>query len=199
MIRGLLLVALLSACGQQPDALPSPTPSLKSSPTPTVTNIPPVTGMPTTTAAPTLLLTPTPTPWPVATVTDDTLVVHVGAGKFIVEVADDSAERALGLSGRDSLAEDAGMWFAYLTSNQRSFWMRGMRFPIDIVWVDSSMKVVGVTHDAPVPSPEAAIEDLPLYNPGTPIMYVLEINAGLATDLGIEAGALVSLGSGQYP
>lgn len=204
MIRGLLLLALssvavLAACEQEPDALPSPTSGPTSAPTPTVTNIPPVTVMPTSTATPTLLLTPTPTPLAVATTAHDALVVRVGAGKFNVEVADDSAERAVGLSGRDSLAEDAGMWFTYLTSDQRSFWMRGMRFPIDIVWVDSSMRVVGVTHQAPVPSAGATIDDLPLYSPGAPIMYVLEINAGLARDLGIEAGGLVSLGSDREP
>lgn len=201
-MRGLLLlalctIALLAACGQEPDALPSPTPSPTSAPTPTATNVPPVTVMPTPTATPTLVLTPTPTPPAIAISAHDSLVVRVGTGTFIVDVADDSAERAVGLSGRDSLAAGAGMWFTYLTSAQRSFWMRGMRFPIDIVWVDTSMRVVGVTHNAPVPSPGATIEDLPLYNPGTPIMYVLEINAGLARDLGIEAGGLVSLGTDQ--
>ncbi|MDA1174946.1 MAG: DUF192 domain-containing protein, partial [Chloroflexi bacterium] len=86
--------------------------------------------MPTPTATPTLVLTPTPTPPAIAISAHDSLVVRVGTGTFIVDVADDSAERAVGLSGRDSLAAGAGMWFTYLTSAQRSFWMRGMRFPI---------------------------------------------------------------------
>jgi uncharacterized membrane protein (UPF0127 family) len=203
-MRGLLVVLLAIctpvvsvACGQEPDALPSPTPSPTSAPTPTVPNIPPRTAMPTLaeTATPTPTPLPTPTPSAAATVADDALVVRAGAGKFIVEVADDTAERAVGLSGRDSLASGAGMWFTYVTSDQRSFWMRGMRFPIDIVWVNASMRVVHVTYRAPIPSPGATIDELPLYSPGTPIMYVLEINAGLARDLGIEVGVLVSLGN----
>jgi uncharacterized membrane protein (UPF0127 family) len=122
------------------------------------------------------------------------LIVHVGAGTFTVEVADDTAERAAGLSGRDFLAQDSGMWFAYLDSGPRSFWMRGMRFPIDIVWIDSSMKVVGITKNAPVPLPDALTNDLPHYTHRGPIMYVLEINAGLAHDWNIEVGTLVALG-----
>ena len=120
-------------------------------------------------------------------------MARVGQGVFVVEVADDSAERAVGLSGRDSLPRGGGMWFAYFNVHQPSFWMRGMRFALDIVWIDSSLHVVDVTHDAPAPPGDSALEDLPLYTPNAPIKYVLEINAGLARDLRIERGALVTI------
>jgi uncharacterized membrane protein (UPF0127 family) len=179
VIRGLVwavgtLAVLLTACGQDAATL-----SPASTPVPTATRP--------------SLLEPTPTLADVASV--KALVVHVGAGTFIVEVADDIAERAVGLSGRESLARGSGMWFAYPGAGQRSFWMRGMRFPIDIVWIDASMKVIGITKEAPVPSPETSASDLPQYSPGGPVMYVLEINAGLAHDLGIEVGTLVELGN----
>ncbi len=160
--------AVLAAC--EPDSTNSPP-----SPTPSPTSV--------------------PTPTPVATAATDVLVLRVGAGKFIVEVADDTIERAAGLSGRDSLAQGTGMWFAYPTVGHPSFWMRGMRFPIDLVWVDASLRVVAVTHQVPSPLAGATVDDLPLYSPGAPIMYVLEINAGQAVDLGIAAGELVSLES----
>jgi uncharacterized membrane protein (UPF0127 family) len=136
---------------------------------------------------------PGPTPLPAPSGSEFGHVVRVGAGTFYVEVADDTAERAQGLSGRDSLPANAGMWFAYLDSAQRSFWMRGMRFPIDIVWVDESFVVVDVTHEAPVPPVGAATSDLPQYSAGEPVQYVLEISAGFAVDLGIERGSKVTL------
>ena len=170
--------AVLAAC--EPDSTNSPA---SASPSPTSVATPLSTDV----------LAPTPTP--IATAATDVLVLRVGAGKFIVEVVDDTIERAAGLSGRDSLAEGTGMWFAYPAVGQPSFWMRDMRFPVDLVWVDASLRVVAVTHQAPSPPAGATVDDLPLYSPGAPIMYVLEINAGQAVDLGIEAGALVSLES----
>ena len=75
-----------------------------------------------------------------------------------------------------------------------TFWMRGMRFPIDIVWVDAGMRVLHVTHGAPVPPEGASDAELPRYTPGDiDVRYVLEINAGLARELGIEPGVRVTL------
>jgi uncharacterized membrane protein (UPF0127 family) len=122
------------------------------------------------------------------------LIVHLGAGTFIVEIADNATEHTVGLSGRDALPLGSGMWFSYDGAGERSFWMRDMHFPIDIVWIDSSMKVVGITEDAPAPSPETSTSELPYYSPEGPVMYVLEINAGLTHDLGIEVGTLAVLG-----
>ncbi len=120
------------------------------------------------------------------------VVVCVNAEAFVVEVADDATEREIGLSGRDSLGKMQGMWFAYPVAGEPSFWMRDMQFAIDIVWVDAELRVVSVTHEAPAPIDGAPLDLLPRYSPDEPVMYVLEINAGLAHDLGIEEGALVS-------
>jgi uncharacterized membrane protein (UPF0127 family) len=181
-----------------PGAGPTPSPVPRATPTPTLLQTP--TDPAPAIATPTPATVVTPTESPQATVgTNDQLLVRVGRGTFTVDVADDGAERATGLSGRDSLASDAGMWFAYPMAVQTSFWMRDMRFPIDIVWVDNSLKVVGVSHEAPAPAEGATISDLPLYSVGVPIRYVLEINAGLARNLGIETGTLVSLDAvGSY-
>lgn len=133
---------------------------------------------------------PTPT---LTSVPPGTLLVHVGPATFAIEVADDAAERAQGLSDRESLAENAGMWFAYVDAHQPSFWMRNMRFPIDIIWVDANFTIVDITHEAPAPPEDASPSQLPMYTPNSPIQYVLEINAGLARDLNIEPGAEVTL------
>ena len=124
------------------------------------------------------------------------IVVEVGTACFNAELAVTADERYQGLSGRASLADDAAMWFDLGSERQATFVMRGMRFDIDIVWVDEALRVVHVSHRA-----EASATDgegggdgaLERYSPGVPVRYVLEIGAGLAQAHGIELGALVRL------
>ena len=144
---------------------------------------------------------PTPTHTPVPTATPDpldaglaTVVVEAGRGRFTAIVADTPSVRARGLSGREALAPDRAMWFDMGAEAPFTFWMLGMRFPIDIVWVDADFEVVHVTHEAPVPPDGTTEADLVRYSTGgVPVRYVLEINAGLARGLGIEPGMRVIL------
>ena len=109
---------------------------------------------------------------------------------FTVELAVTPAERALGLMSRDSLERDSGMLFIYQADATPGFWMRGMLFPLDIVWIDSDGIVAGVLADLP----PAQGESSPLLHyPPRPIRYVLEINAGMAKELGIRAGSRTTL------
>ena len=112
---------------------------------------------------------------------------------FIVEVADTPEARATGLSGRDSLGSDRGMWFDMDRTAPASFWMRRMEFPIDIIWVSESLRVTGMVARAPPPAPGTLTEDLPVYSSGGDVRYVLEINAGLAEELGIRPGDEVTV------
>jgi hypothetical protein len=88
-------------------------------------------------------------------------VVAVGGVSVTAEVADDEASRTRGLSGRDRLDPDAGMLFL-LPGDSPSFWMKGMRFPIDIVWIKGG-RVVDVT--AGVQPPAGTNEALATYSP----------------------------------
>ena len=112
---------------------------------------------------------------------------------FIVEVADTPEARATGLSGRDSLGSDRGMWFDMDRTAPASFWMRRMEFPIDIIWVSESLRVTGMVERAPPPAPGTLTEDLPVYSSGGDVRYVLEINAGLAEELRIRPGDEVTV------
>jgi uncharacterized membrane protein (UPF0127 family) len=85
------------------------------------------------------------------------------------------------------------MWFVYPVEFLATYWMNGMLFPLDIVWVNGALTVVDVTNDAPQPAPGTPPDDLPRYSPSVPVRYVLEINAGLAEDLGIVPGARVTV------
>ena len=61
--------------------------------------------------------------------------VEIRGKRIAVEVADGAAEQSLGLGERDALAWDTGMYFPYARAGFYGFWMKGMRFSIDIVFV----------------------------------------------------------------
>lgn len=106
-------------------------------------------------------------------------------GQFIyVETAKTVQEKSLGLGGRDSMLEDHGMLFVFEKKDLYVFWMKGMKFPLDIIWLNDD-KVVGIVRNAQVIPPGVP---LPRYTSGEPANYVLEVNAGLADKYGIKKG-----------
>ena len=119
-------------------------------------------------------------------------VVQVGEATVLADIADDPESRQRGLSGRERLAADEGMLFL-LPNDSPSFWMKGMRFPLDIVWIRDG-RVVDVSAD--VPPPRGPDAPLPTYSPDRPANRVLEVNAGWAEDHGIRRGDLVRVRPG---
>ena len=75
-----------------------------------------------------------------------------------------------------------------LTYDSPAFWMKGMRFAIDIVWIDDG-RVVDVTAD--VPPPRGSNAALPTYSPDRPANRALEVRAGWAARHGVTRGAPV--------
>jgi uncharacterized membrane protein (UPF0127 family) len=128
----------------------------------------------------------TPAPAPGAR----TIALQYDSGTLHVEVAQTPDERGRGLGFRDALAEDSGMLFDLGRTRVPGFWMKGMKFALDMVWIDEGMRIVGVTEDV---QPEPGVEDAQLrrYSPDGPVRYVLELNAGAAQRLGLEAGGRV--------
>lgn len=107
---------------------------------------------------------------------------------FSVEVADTDLKREKGLGERDSLAADHGMYFPFPAARHWVFWMKGMRFPIDIVWIQDG-KVVDISPDAQVD----AGAPLKTYSPVEPADAVLELNAGAVRAIGLQRGDAVTL------
>ncbi|MFN3210797.1 MAG: DUF192 domain-containing protein [Roseovarius sp.] len=105
-----------------------------------------------------------------------------GTASFTVELADDSATRAQGLMNRESMARSAGMLFAYPAPRPVRFWMRNTLIPLDMIFLDETGTVQGVHH-------EAQPLDETLVFGGDRIQYVLEINGGMARQLGISEGS----------
>lgn len=108
--------------------------------------------------------------------------VRVGDAVIHVEVADTPQELALGLSGRGGLGEDEGMLFVLKTAGIPAFWMKDMRFDIDIIWIDEEKRVVGIERDI---SRETYPE---IFRPSRAVKYVLEIPAGASKRHKIDIG-----------
>ena len=109
-----------------------------------------------------------------------------------LELARTDAERAKGLGGHAPLGETDGMLFVFDRPAFHSFWMKGMLFPLDLIWIENGV-VVHVERDAPNHPPETPDLRLPIYAPAAMASYVLEVNAGFTARHGIEAGSAVDL------
>ncbi len=114
----------------------------------------------------------------------------VGGARIRVLVADTQSERAAGLSGYAGLPENAGMLFVFPEPQRPTFWMKGMQFAIDIIWIRDGTVVQ--IHDSVAPPANGATDDqLPRYQPSQPITHVLELTAGSVDSLGITIGSRV--------
>ncbi|MDE2485708.1 MAG: DUF192 domain-containing protein [candidate division NC10 bacterium] len=112
-------------------------------------------------------------------------VVIDGRVTITVEVARTAQEQAKGLGGRSSLPKSAGMLFPFDAAERRTFWMKGMLIPLDILWIRAGTIVAIDADVAPPRSHEAPavvshVADL-----------VLEVPAGFAHEMRISAGQTV--------
>jgi len=116
----------------------------------------------------------------------DKLDVRAGpiSARFQVEIADTEQLRAIGLMNRPQMGAFAGMLFVYPEPAQVSFWMHNTLIPLDMVFIDETGLVVNV-HENAIP-----LDDTPIYG-GSNIRYVLEINGGTLSKLGLGIGAQV--------
>jgi hypothetical protein len=107
-----------------------------------------------------------------------------GTEAFAIEIADTEAERAQGLMFREDLDPSSGMLFVYESPRRAMFWMKDTLIPLDMVFADATGTVTRV-HANAVP------EDLTPIDGGDGVMFVLEINGGLAARLGLAPGAVL--------
>ncbi len=107
-----------------------------------------------------------------------------GTARFTVEVADDPQEQARGLMFRRELARDAGMLFVYPAPRRAYFWMKNTLIPLDMLFIDRLGRV-RLVHENARPHDETPVDG------GADVLMVLEINGGLARELGITPGSQV--------
>jgi uncharacterized membrane protein (UPF0127 family) len=109
------------------------------------------------------------------------IVTASGEHSFMVEIADDEAERERGLMYRPPLEDDRGMLFQFPAATEQSFWMKNTPSSLDIIYIDPQGRIVSIAShatpysEAPLPSNGAA-------------NGVLELRAGRAEEIGARPG-----------
>lgn len=133
------------------------------------------------TVTPDTVMIDTPSAW-----TAGRVQVRIGDLVIDAEGARTLEERAQGLSDRDEMALDEGMLFFMESERVPGFHMRGMRFPLDFIWISSDLQVADLTENVPYP---ASPDDEPArIQPQSPVLYVLEVNAGVVESSGLRIG-----------
>jgi uncharacterized membrane protein (UPF0127 family) len=119
-------------------------------------------------------------------------IVNIGSRVFRADVADDIFSRAKGLSGREALAADEAMFFVFPLAWRYTFWMKGMKFDLDIVWIRKGL-VVDISENIPAPAKNDSIFNIPKVKPSVAADAVLEIKAGIVRAGGIKIGDKVEI------
>jgi O-antigen/teichoic acid export membrane protein/lipid II:glycine glycyltransferase (peptidoglycan interpeptide bridge formation enzyme)/uncharacterized membrane protein (UPF0127 family) len=112
-----------------------------------------------------------------------------------VEVVRDISAIRKGLGDRDLLDENSGMLFIFPQARRYKAWMKGMRFSIDIIWINQG-KVVGLNENIQIPTATGgAMREIgPIFQRSPqPATYMLEVNAGFAKKKNIRIGDTVIL------
>lgn len=108
---------------------------------------------------------------------------------FSVFVAKSDIEKQVGLSSKEKIAESQGMLFLFDKPDYYSFWMKEMKFPIDIIYIDNNKVTTVISNVKPPSKPE----DLTIYQPKAKSDMVLEVNAGLAQKYNIKEGTTIKI------
>jgi len=102
-----------------------------------------------------------------------------------VEIAATHDSRTRGLMWRTSLADGKGMFFVFGEDEVHSFWMRNTLIPLDMIFISSDGKIVGIVQNA---EPRTLINRGPLDKLSR---YVLEVPGGWTARHGLRTGSEV--------
>ena len=113
----------------------------------------------------------------------DSAQISVGPHTLWAYIANTPELRRAGLQHRH-LAPHTGMLFVFGDTKNRSFWMKDVPAPLDMIFIDEHGVVVGVIDSAPAGSTR-------YYSVGVPSQYVLEVPGGWAAAHGVGVGTTV--------
>lgn len=111
----------------------------------------------------------------------------LGSTEIDIEIANTPETRERGLSGRESIAKNRGMLFAFKKPDIYCFWMKDMKFSIDILWLRDDGTVTQIAENAmPTAQPERIC-------PKEAGRYVLEVASGVAKETDVIPGSVVQI------
>ncbi|MEO8663487.1 MAG: DUF192 domain-containing protein [Bryobacteraceae bacterium] len=106
--------------------------------------------------------------------------------KINAEVMLEDRDMMRGMMFRDSLAPDRGMLFVHPKPGNYSYWMYQVRIPLDIIWMDSSRRIVEIS--ANTPPCTTAPRECPHYGGHAVVQYALELAGGMVEHYGLKEG-----------
>jgi len=109
---------------------------------------------------------------------------------FSLLLAKTDHEKELGLGGRDSIPQDEGMYFPFITPGFYSFWMKGMKFPLDIIYFKGN-QITTIYNN--LQNPSLQNDTWQIVQPVSASDGVLEVNAGLAKKYNFQIGDVAQL------
>jgi uncharacterized protein len=110
-----------------------------------------------------------------------TVQVTVHDVSLQAEVADSDMLRQQGLMLKDTIEESEGMLFVFPIEARHAFWMKNMKFPLDIIWANKDKIIVDIKTDV-----QPCGRDCETLVPGHFALYVLEVKAGFVKKHGIK-------------
>lgn len=112
--------------------------------------------------------------------------VRLGSGVYRLHIANTEQARVTGLAGVERLSEKGGLLMDFEADGQWGIWMKGMKIPIDIVWLNNEKRVVYIVENASPNTPETT------YLPLEDARYVLEFAAGTVSRDAITQGSVAT-------
>lgn len=112
--------------------------------------------------------------------------VSIGDATINVIVASTEEERTIGLSGRDSLLPNEGMFFVFEEPDIYGFWMEGMKFALDIIWINENKEIIYAEENV-LPETYPGI-----FQPASNATYVLEVSSGFFSKNKLKVGDKVN-------
>lgn len=103
-------------------------------------------------------------------------------GSYFLEIADTAEKRSQGLMYRKSMPADQGMFFKFDSEKIQSFWMKNTYIPLDMIFLDKDLKVVGLLENVP------ALNEIPR-KIDKPSKFIVELNAGESSKVKIDIGS----------
>lgn len=109
------------------------------------------------------------------------IVTSNGSFRFSVEIADESEERSRGLMFRETMLPTHGMLFDFGETAPIMMWMKNTPLSLDMLFIKEDGTIARIA-DNTTPFSTAIISS------GEPVSHVLELNAGIARQIGAKPG-----------
>ena len=109
---------------------------------------------------------------------------------FAVEIAETEAQKHQGLMYRTNLDKHMGMLFIFDQEANYPFWMKNTLISLDIIWINKNKEIVFIAEN----TEPCRTEECSQINPNIAASYVLELNGGIAKEIGLKVGDTAQIG-----